>query len=112
MQNIEEIRKSADASQNKANDLMKNYMAKKNLISDYEVGEEVLVCNDEARTRNGRKRKLDKLPSLRGRVLEKGGKNRKNLYKVQYQQQNGQSVASWIPVTRLTSEYKSRKKIS
>ena len=68
IEDVDNIRKIADAAQAKANEKMVAYLSKKNKISSYSIGENVLVQNPMCRTKHG-KRILDKVPAFKGRIL-------------------------------------------
>ena len=55
MQQYEDIRASSDKAQQKANDKMVAYHAKKNKISDYNVDEKVLVQNPKSKTKQDKR---------------------------------------------------------
>ena len=98
MEIVANIRREADTAQAKANEKMTSYLSKKNKVSIYHVGEDVLVQNPKARTKHG-KRVLDEMPSFSGCIIENKGLR----YKVQYENDEGGSHSDWFSLTQITS---------
>ena len=102
MERIEHIRTSAAEAQDKANVAMKKHHEKKNKISLYAVGEDMLEHNADSRSKL--KRSLTKTPSLKGRILRKEKYNR---YNVQITEESSKVQTRTIPVSEITSEFPS-----
>ena len=101
LEGVANIRREAETAQTKANEKMTTYLAKKNKVSLYLVGEDVLVENSKARTKHG-KRVLDKMPSFPGRVIGNKGLR----YKVQYENDEGGSHTGWFSMKQITTKTK------
>ena len=105
IEDVDNIRKIADAAQAKANEKMVAYLSKKNKISSYSIRENVLVQNPMCRTKHG-KRILDKVPAFKGRILENSNGLR---YRVQYETDECASFTDWFSVNQITSITKEKE---
>ena len=84
--------------QAKFNKRMVDAHARKNKISIYNVGDNVLVQNPKAKTKRG-KRLLTEIPAFEGKIVCTKGLR----YKVQYETDVGEHVTDWFPVSSITS---------
>ena len=111
LNDVEGMRLASDKAQAKANEKMVAYNLKKKRISEYKVGEEVLIRNPKAKNKNG-KNVVTEFPSFTGTVIEVNNLN----YKVQYTTDVGASLTDWSSVSSVTSttkeEERQRKQVS
>ena len=75
------MRKDCEDFQQKTNAQMIRKHAKQNKVSEYHVGETVLVQNEKAKSRRGKKM-LDQIPTLEGKIIKKNN----NRYRIQASQ--------------------------
>ena len=75
--------------------------AKKYKVTNYDVGDTVLLQNPKAKTRRGKKI-LNELPAFEGRILEVKGNN----FKVQYETDCGEQLTNWFSVCNIVSTTK------
>lgn len=98
LNNATNVREESIKSQKKASDDMIRRYAKNNPVSEYQVGETILVRNPEIQKRRP-KRLLAKAKAFEGLVIER----KKDHYKIRYEADDGEYHTSWFSVSDLTS---------
>lgn len=95
---VDSERKKCYTAQKKANEKMIKQHAKKYKVTEYNVGDSILLQNPKSKTRRGKK-VLDEPPAFEGHILEVKGNN----FRVQYETNNGEHLTNWFSVCNIVS---------
>ena len=98
LENVKKMRKDCEDFRQKTKAQMIRKHAKQNKVSEYHVGETVLVQNEKAKSRRG-KNMLDQIPTFEGKIIKKNN----NRYRIQYENDNGERLTKWFGVTQVSS---------
>ena len=103
MTEVAERRQKCFEDQKISNKEMIERHRKRNKLSEYVIGENVLVENQAAKSKR-RKKVLGAVPVFDGRVLQRKG----NQYKIQYETDIGEDLVNWFPAFSIVASTKAR----